>query len=112
MNINQPSLFSEKDLARMISPTFSRKKNHAEWELRKSRLGAIRADLSKGLILSDEGYPIIKPFFGIPYSPLVDFKEAISSDDYNQCKVDLRTKALQVWHPNTHIEHLRNTDRK
>lgn len=84
MNNIQLSLFSEKEFVKMISPSFSRKRNHAEWELRKSRLGAIRADLSKGLFLSDEGYPIIKPFYGIPDSPLVDFKEAIFSDDYNQ----------------------------
>ena len=33
-------------------------------------------------MLNDEGCPIISPYFGIPDSPLVDFKEAMSSDDF------------------------------
>ena len=83
MDREQLSLFSETEMIRMISPAFSRKKNRAEWELRKSRLGVIRADLSKNLVLSDEGCPIIKPYYGIPEYPLVDFKEALSSYIYD-----------------------------
>lgn len=79
----QLSLFSERELTNMISPSFSRKKNRIEWELRKSRLGAVRADISKNLQLSEEGCPIIKPYFGVPESPLIDFKEALSSDNYD-----------------------------
>jgi len=76
-------LFSEKELARMISPALSKKRNHAEWELRKRRLGVVRADISKDLILSDEGCPIINPYFGIPECPLLDFKEALASINYD-----------------------------
>ena len=68
----------------MISPAFSRKKNHAEWEIRKSRLGVIRADLSDKITLSEEGCPTIMPYFGVPDCPLVDFKEALASDNYEQ----------------------------
>ena len=82
MNNKQLSFYSETELAKMISPAFSRKKNQAEWELRKDRLGAVRADLSKTLSFSDEGCPIITPYFGAPDYPLLDFKEALSSDDY------------------------------
>ncbi len=46
MNNIQPSLFSEKELARMISPTLSKKRNHAEWELRKRRLGMAEGQLT------------------------------------------------------------------
>lgn len=83
MGIKQLSLFSEAEQVKMISPVFSRKKNRAEWELRKSRLGVVRADLSKNLCLSDEGCPIIKPYFGIPDSPLIDFKASLKSDTYD-----------------------------
>lgn len=83
MDKQQLSLFSESELVKMISPAFSRKKNREEWELRKSRLGVVRADLSKSLLLSNEGCPIIKPFLGVPETPLIDFKEALASDCYD-----------------------------
>jgi len=101
MNNCQLTLFSEKELAKMISPAFPKKRNHVEWELRKSRLGAVRADLSKNLILSDEGCPIIKPFFGVPDYPLIDFKEALSSKDYPYWVhffID-DVNFEQIWHP-------------
>ena len=101
MNNCQLSLFSEKELAKMISPAFAKKKNHIEWDLRKSRLGAVRADLSKNLILSEEGCPIIKPFFGVPDYPLIDFKEALSSKDYLYWVhffID-DVNFEQIWHP-------------
>ena len=82
MNNPQLSLFSEKELTKMISPSFPRKRNRAEWELRKNRLGAVRADLSIGLELSEEGCPIIKPYFGVPDYPMIDFKEALHSKCY------------------------------
>lgn len=114
MNNPQLSLFSEKELTKMISPSFSRKRNRAEWELRKNRLGAVRADLSIGLELSEEGCPIIKPFFGVPDYPMIDFKEALHSKCYEYWvhiiygeKIDFDTKARQVWYPNTHIARLR-----
>ena len=83
MGGKQLSFLSESELAKMISPDFPRLKNRAEWELRKSRLGVIRADLTKNLLLSERGCPIIKPYFGIPDSPLIDFKEALASNSYN-----------------------------
>ena len=83
MNYRQPSLFSESELAKMISPTFSRKKNQAEWNLRVNRLGAVRADLSKDLHLSEEGCPTIQPYFGVPEYPLINFKEALSANCYD-----------------------------
>ena len=76
MSDRQPSLFSEYELAKMISP------NQAEWNLRVSRLGAVRADLSKDLHLSEEGCPTIQPYFGIPEHPLINFKEALSANCY------------------------------
>ena len=79
MNNQQLSLYSESELAKMIPPAFSRKKNQAEWNLRVNRLGAVRADLSKGLHLSEEGCPTIQPYLGVPDYPLVNFKEALSS---------------------------------
>ncbi len=97
----QLSLFSERELTNMISPSFSRKKNRIEWELRKSRLGAVRADLSKNLQLSEEGCPIIKPYFGVPDSSLIDFKEALSSDNYNYWVHYFIDDILfeQIWNP-------------
>ena len=83
MNNRQLSLFSESEQAKMISPAFSRKKNQAEWNLRVNRLGAVRADLSKDLQLSDEGCPTIQPYFGTPQYPLINFKEAMSADSYD-----------------------------
>lgn len=67
----------------MISPTFSRKKNQAEWNLRVNRLGAVRADLSKDLHLTEEGCPTIQPYFGVPEYPLINFKEALSANCYD-----------------------------
>lgn len=84
MNNRQLSFFSEYEWAKMISPAFSRKKNQAEWNLRVNRLGAVRADLSKDLHLSDEGCPTIQPYFGIPQYPLINFKEALSIDCYER----------------------------
>lgn len=97
----QLSLFSETELVRMISPAFSRKKNQAEWELRKSRLGVIRADLSKELLLSDEGCPIIKPYFGTPEDPLVDFKNALVLGNYDFWVHFFIDDVLfeQIWNP-------------
>jgi len=83
MSNYQPSLFSEREWVDMIPPTFSKKKNQAEWELRKNRLGVVRADLSKGLQTTDEGCPILKPYFGIPDCPLIDFKESLASNVYD-----------------------------
>ncbi len=84
MNNRQLSFFSEYEWAKMISPAFPRKKNQAEWNLRVNRLGAVRADLSKDLHLSDEGCPTIQPYFGIPQYPLINFKEALSIDCYER----------------------------
>jgi hypothetical protein len=83
MDSRQLSMYSESELAKMISPAFSRKKNQAEWNLRVNRLGAVRADLSKDLLLSEEGCPTILPYFGIPEYPLINFKEALSTDNYD-----------------------------
>lgn len=83
MSTYQSSLFSEREWVDMIPPTFSKKKNQAEWELRKNRLGVVRADLSKGLQTTDEGCPILKPYFGIPDCPLIDFKESLASNVYD-----------------------------
>lgn len=65
------------------STYFLKKKNQAEWELRKNRLGVVRADLSKGLQTTDEECPILKPYFGIPDCPLIDFKESLASNVYD-----------------------------
>ena len=70
-------------MVKMISPAYPRKKNRSEWELRKSRLGAVRADLSKNLFFSEEGCPTINPFYGIPEVPIIDFKAALASDNYD-----------------------------
>lgn len=101
MNITQLSFYSEAELAKMISPTFSRKKNQAEWELRKNRLGAVRADLSKTLTLSDEGCPIIAPYFGVPECPLIDFKQALSFDSHDFWVHFFIDDAFfeQIWNP-------------
>ena len=80
----QLSLFSENELAKMISPAYSRTRNRIECELRKERLGAVRADLSKDLKLTDEGCPILNPYFGIPEGSLIDFKEAFTSDSLDK----------------------------
>lgn len=83
MDNRQLSMFSDSELAKMISPALSKKKNHAEWELRINRLGAVRADLSKSLSVSEEGCPILQPYFGVPEFPLINFKEALSADCYD-----------------------------
>ena len=84
MNYRQPSLFSESELAKMISPTFSRKKNQAEWNLRVNRLGAVRADLSKDLHLTEEGCPtILARILEYLNIPLINFKEALSANCYD-----------------------------
>ena len=67
----------------MISPALSRKKNHVEWELRKKRLGIMRADLSNQLKCSDDGCPIISPVFVTPEHPPLDFKAALASNSYD-----------------------------
>lgn len=84
MNERQQSLFSDSEMAEMISPLFPRKRNQAKWNLRVDRLGIIRADLSKDLFLSEEGCPIIQPYFGIPQHALINAKEAwsVKSFDY------------------------------
>ncbi len=83
MKWKQLSCFSEAELVKMISPQFSRQKHRAERNLRKSRLGIIRADLTEDLEKTDNGFPIIKPLFGYPQYPLIDFKEALRIKEYD-----------------------------
>lgn len=101
MSNGQLSLFSESEWTKMISPAFPRKKNQAEWNLRVNRLGAVRADLSKDLHLSEEGCPIILPYFGIPENPLINFKEALSADCYDYWVHFFIDDVFfeQIWHP-------------
>ena len=114
MNSNQPSLFPENELARMISPTFSRKRNHAEWELRKSRLGAIRAGLSEGgtVAISTNGVQGKLVSLRMFREGVFELERQLRPEAifiYGD-KIELKTKARQIWHPNTHIKHLRNID--
>lgn len=44
-------------------------------------LGAIRADLSKDLKLTEEGCPILEPCYEAPNFPLLDFKAALAIDN-------------------------------
>ena len=83
MDVKQLSYFSESEWMKMISPEFSRQKNRAEWNLRKARFGVIRLDLTKDLEMTGDGYPKIKPFFGYPDFPLIDFNEALRLKDYD-----------------------------
>lgn len=101
MSNRQLSFFSEYELTKMISPAFSRKKNQAEWNLRVNRLGAVRADLSKDLQLSDEGCPIIQPYYGIPQHPLINFKEALAIDSFEYWVHFFIDDVLfeQIWNP-------------
>ena len=101
MDGKQLSLFSKAEWINMISPKFSRQKNRAEWNLRKSRLGVIRVDLTNDLEMTEDGFPIVKPYFGYPEYPLIDFKEALSAKEYDywvQWFID-DVCFEQIWNP-------------
>lgn len=83
MNDRQLSLFSEYELAKMISPHFPKQRHKAELRLKKTRLGVLRADISEDLELSEEGCPTMKPYFDIPDVPLIGFNEALASKEHD-----------------------------
>lgn len=101
MEGKQLSLFNKAEWINMISPEFSRQKYRAEWNLRKSRLGVIRVDLTNDLEMTEDGFPVIKPYFGYPEYPLIDFKEALSTKEYDywvQWFID-DVCFEQIWNP-------------
>lgn len=101
MEGKQLSFLSETEWVKLISPQFTRQKNRAEWHLRKTRLGAIRADLNDGLEMTDDGFPTITPYFGYPECPMIGFNEALRSQEYDywvQWFVD-DVCFEQIWNP-------------
>ena len=101
MDGKQLSFLSEAEWIKLISPEFTRQKNRAEWNLRKSRFGVIRADLTSDLKMTDDGFPIIEPYFSYPEYPLIDFKKALTSKQYDywvQWFID-DVCFEQIWNP-------------
>ena len=97
----QLKLFTEEELSALaIAPTAAYTQQK-EWEKRKSRLGIMRVDLSMNLEKDDNGYPIVKPYYGIPDAPLINFKEALAAENHNHWVHFFIDDCLleQIWTP-------------
>ena len=79
----QLNLFTVEELSALATTPIDADTQRKEWRKRKLRLGIMRVDLSRNLEKDGNGYPIVKPYYGIPDAPLINFKEALATENHN-----------------------------
>lgn len=97
----QLNLFADEELSAFEVVSAEAETKQKDWRKKKSRLGIMRADLTRNLIRGEDEYPIIEPYFGVPNAPLINFKEALVAQNLNHWVHFFLDDCLfeQIWDP-------------